>query len=160
MRPLGLATRAIRALSCGLALIFLAVVSPAVAAANVSATCADFLLEIKRKPRNLEFVECQRTVKNGLAALEAKYRMAGGDAAGVEAYLVKTAHMPKLRYVCCGWEPVPRDPKTQRLVGTYLHKSGQYDIVMGSGEVAINQRARWAEISTFYVTATRYLELP
>ena len=157
---LGQAASSFGAFIGGITLILCGTCSPIVAASNLQATCADFLLEINRKPRNLEFVACQQTVKGGLPALEATYRVTGADAAGVEAYLVKTARMPMLRFLCCGWESVPRNPKTERRTGTYRHHGNQHEILMGSGEVTINQRARWAEISTFYVTATRYLDLP
>lgn len=156
----GVMLRALRPLIGFLSLTLFTAISSLALAAEGPAMCSDFLLALNRKPQTLEFVACQETVKHGLASLEAKYRVTGGDAAAVEAYLVKTARMPRLRYICCGWETLPRDPKTQRLTGVYRHKGERYDIAMASGEVTINQRSRWREISSFYVTATRFIELP
>ena len=130
------------------------------AASDVALTCSDFLSDLNRKPRAVEFVACQKTVKSGVAALEARYRLAGANAAAVEAYFVTTARMPRLRFICCGWETVPRNPKSQPLAGIYHHKGDRIEISMGSGEVTLNRRDQWREISSFYVVATRYLETP
>lgn len=132
---------------------------------TIEPQCSDFLAELKKKPQTLEFLECQRVKRHGLSALESKYRVDGIHASKIENYFVKTARMPKLRFNCCGWESFPDNidnagALTKPTHGLLKSKQNQYEVTMTSGESLVGQRTRWREIPYFYVTVTRYLELP
>ena len=124
--------------------------------------CADFLAQLNHKPPSLEFVSCEKTTIHGLRALAAEYRVAGENAARVEAYFVKTSRMPKMRFMCCGWESMPPPNKlaTQSLIGVYKKNAIEYAVTMASPETLVNQRKRWHEIPYFQVKIVRYLESP
>lgn len=136
--------------------------------ATLSVQCADFLALLRRKPAGLEFVGCQRIEQYGSKALQADYRVRGAQAEAVEAQLVRTAGMPRLRFICCGWDSAPRNPRTQRGYGVYplpaqLRASAdmaQLHISMGSGETLVNRRSAWPSLGYFSVTALLYLESP
>jgi hypothetical protein len=123
--------------------------------------CGDFLSAINQKPKYLDFVGCEKTERHGLAALESQYQVKGINAKSVEGFFVKTAQMPKLRYLCCGWESTPENPKTDRRTGTYKSGSNLYEISMSSGETTTGKRrASWPKIPAFHVEAVLYLESP
>jgi len=123
--------------------------------------CADFLVDIKKKPAHLEFVACKDVNLHGLAALVSEYRVVGAHAASVEAYFVKTAGMPKLRRACCGWESLPVNAKVQRLTGLYKVQETAYEVSMASGETTIGgTRAQWKKVPYFFVNVVQYLESP
>jgi hypothetical protein len=135
---------------------------------NQQANCADFLEQLRRVPKGLEFVDCRRVNEHGSVALQANYRVSGAKASDVETYLVNTSGMPPLRFICCGWESAPRHPRTQRGYGVYrLPKSmrpsadvTQLHISMNSGETLVNQRSDWPRLEYFQVRALLYIELP
>lgn len=119
--------------------------------------CADFLAKVGKKPASLQFVECKKVVAYGLAALESSYRVNGAHAAASEAYLVKIAQIPRLRFICCGWDSYPLKPGPRERYGD-LHMDGYpYEISMSSGETL---EKRWAAIPFFHVRVTVYLEEP
>jgi hypothetical protein len=122
--------------------------------------CADFLSFHRIKPPNLEFIECKKINSKGLTALESQYRVEGIHAGEIERYFIKTARMPRLRYLCCGWESFPDKPKSQTSYGLYKSGKQQYQISMGSGETLVNSRSNWLAIPYFHVTAILYLDLP
>ncbi len=122
--------------------------------------CTDFLAQLRKKPPKLEFVSCEKIRQYGTPALVARYRMAGADAAAIEAYFVKSAHMPPLRFLCCGWESIPKSPKAQTRTGFYVWRGQRFEITMSSDESTASQRKRWAEIPHFQVRATMYTESP
>lgn len=129
------------------------------AVASSKITCADFLEKLNKKPKNLEYIGCEKTSHTQLSALESRYRVRGVNAKEVEAFFVKTAHMPKLVRNCCLWESVSRDPKqpqdgVYRTGGDFLDS---YWIEMSSGETLVRD---WKDIPYFYVTVRIYLELP
>ncbi len=122
--------------------------------------CADFLAQINKKPAFVEFARCEKITQHGTPALRATYRVAGSHASAVEARLIANARMPRLRYLCCGWESLPRRPRDQARVGVYTHKEQRYEITMTSGESTVKQRARWPEIPFFEVKVTTFLDTP
>lgn len=130
------------------------------AVAGTTITCADFLDKLNKKPKNLAFVGCKKINSHGSAALESSYRVKGADAKEVEAFLVKTAHMPKLRRVCCGWESSHQNLKTQEPNGVYKSGDDVYLVEMSSGETLVSHRSHWGGIPYFYVKVTLYLEMP
>lgn len=127
---------------------------------NKEPACQDFLENINKKPKNLDFIECKKTVLHGDPALESKYRVKGSNALEVEAYFVKTAHMPVLRNICCGWESLPENPATKHPYGIYKSDENTYIVSMDSGETLITQRSNWYKIPYFNVTVILYLDSP
>ncbi len=67
--------------------------------------------------------------------------------------MVEKFSMPKLRFVCCGWEA---------LGGRGFYKFNDYSmgVTMYSSESLIMDRNHWAEIPKFIVEVTLYLEQP
>ena len=122
--------------------------------------CADFLAKLGHKPKGLEFIGCKPVRLYGVAALESDYRVKGAYAGPIEAYLVKTAGMPRLRFICCGWESVPRDVRGQRTYGVYAAGGRSYAVTMSSRETLVNQRSALHTVDYFYVTTVLYLEEP
>jgi Domian of unknown function (DUF4952) len=122
--------------------------------------CEDFLAKLGHKTKGLEFVGCRPVRLYGVAALESDYRVKGAYAGPVEAYLVKTAGMPRLRFICCGWESVPRDVRGQRTYGVYTAGGRSYAVNMSSRETLVNQRSALHTVDYFYVTTVLYLEEP
>jgi hypothetical protein len=125
---------------------------------SATPVCDDFLKLTKRKPDQLEFVECKVSNHHQLRALIATYRVPGEHASRVESYLSRRTNMAKLRFVCCGWEPSSRvSPRLGRLP----IKIGEgNEVAMSSMETVVSKRHRWKDIEWFYVTVTVYLESP
>lgn len=119
--------------------------------------CADFLAKVGKKPPSLEFLECRKVVAYGLAALESNYRVKGADAVASEAYLVKISHIPRLRFICCGWDSFPIGSSPKSRYGDLKMDGREYEISMSSEETL---EKRWKEIPFFYVRVTVYLEEP
>ncbi|MFZ6723123.1 DUF4952 domain-containing protein [Undibacterium sp. Ji49W] len=115
--------------------------------------CADFLQQIAKKPASLEFMSCEPTMQAQIHVLRVSYRVAGSKAAKVEAYLVRQAHMGRMKRFCCIWETHPS--------GHFA--SGHefdYDISMASEETLVSRRADWPKIKWFYVIVELPLESP
>lgn len=122
--------------------------------------CRDFLQHLHKKPAHLVFVGCEPGRDAQIRVLKARYRVAGADAAGVERYLHQHSKMPKLRFVCCGWEPELRG-NTSNNRGTLTNLQGlPFDVIMGSAETLVADRQQWKKIDWFYVTVTEPLEEP
>jgi hypothetical protein len=69
--------------------------------------------------------------------------------------------MSKLKFLCCGWEPVPvtENGVESSRTGSYKDQHGYYyDILMHSPETLINERQDWQKIPFFYVRVTAFLE--
>jgi hypothetical protein len=122
--------------------------------------CADFLAKLGQKPKALEFVGCKRVRLFGVAALQSDYRVKGTYAGPVETHFVKTATMPRLRFICCGWESLPLDVRAQRTYGLYVAGDRSYAVSMVSSQTLINQRSALHEVDHFNVTVVLYLEQP
>ncbi len=160
--------RARRGLARALAaLLFLAL--PALPAWAEPPPCGDFLAEIGAKPAHLEFLECAPSNEAQLRVLEARYRVAGAYAAGVEDYFVRASGMARLRRNCCGWENWPEAPGARhdgalphhRPLGPDGPADPKLSIGMSSGEtLGGTTRERWGEIPWFYVDVVMYLEGP
>lgn len=122
-------------------------------------TCADFLLELKKKPSRLEFVSCEAITIAQLRALRSTYRVEGKHAREVEKHFVRTAELPILKRNCCLWEPKPS--KTGDVPNGVLKKGKDvYLIRMVSADNDVSERKRWSEIDYFYVTVDFFLEEP
>jgi Domian of unknown function (DUF4952) len=130
---------------------------------NAEPLCADFLAEKKLKPPQLEFVRCEAKEDTQVRELIATYRVRGKDAATVERALIKTTKMPRLRFMCCGWESIPPYQGIGKvpLYGTFDYGAEIVaHVSMHSGESVINRRARWAEIDWFTVTVMQPRQSP
>ena len=132
--------------------------STSVATGEVS--CGDSLAQLNKKLPALKFVVCEKVVQYGTPALVAEYRVEGINAGAVENHLVKSARMPRLRFLCCGWESVPASSNSKAATGFYVQRRQRFEATMTSGESIVNQRKRWAEILYFQVKVTTYTESP
>lgn len=120
--------------------------------------CADFLAKLGQKPKNLEFIGCRPVRLFGVSALQSDYRVKGAYAGPIEAHLVKTAGMPRLRFICCGWESLPADVRGQRTHGAYTAGERSYAVSMTSGETLIRHRSALHAVDYFSVTVVLYLD--
>ncbi len=118
--------------------------------------CADFLAELNKKPPHLEYQGCKKNDTHQMY-FEAEYRASGVHAASVEAYLIKTFDMPKLRFVCCGWESSNGETSNgqfHRLAGPDQYADDHvYLVTMGSVETL---QKDWQKIPYFQVTVRLY----
>lgn len=133
--------------------------TPPAAAALAREPCRDVLAALGVSPPGLSFAGCEYTIIHGLKALRVRYVAPGGRAAAVEAKLKATTGMPRLRYLCCGWEPAPAKPGAPPF-GSISMRGERYEVRMTSGENVVTDRKRWAEIPEFSVDLVRYLEEP
>lgn len=121
--------------------------------ARPDTVCQDFLQAMGRKPEGLEYIGCSQDDASSIKPMEAHYRVAGAEAAKVEAFLHATFGLPALRYVCCGWsngEP-------------YYWREGpdavRYQIGMGV-ESLPHARSEWHRIEAFNVTVEVFRQSP
>lgn len=161
--PLIVVGTSLLALSIGLSLFTYSLVSQANQEVQLKAqiTCKDFLLEFGDKPQELEFLECERTKYFQLDSLVARYRVSGKDAATVESFLQQKFKMSKLKFLCCGWEPVfvMENGDYSSGDGSYMDKYGyRYTIDMHSEETLVNERQDWGNIPVFHVKVVAILE--
>lgn len=121
--------------------------------ARADTVCQDFLKAMGRKPEGLEYVDCSQNDASYIKPIEAHYRVAGAQAAKVEAFLHATFGLPALRYVCCGWsngEP-------------YYWREGpdavRYQIGMGVESLPY-ERDEWQRIEAFNVNVEVLRQTP
>jgi Domian of unknown function (DUF4952) len=111
--------------------------------ARKSAVCADFLAQLKKKPAHLIFDKCTSAPDRQGKPLRAAYHVSGMHAARVEAALVASFGLKKLKRSCCQWDSPPTSFKSAR---------GEVFVVsMVSAESAVAKRAKWREILRFEV---------
>lgn len=123
---------------------------PAPASPQAEKGCGDFLARAGRKPANLDYAGCSYAPDRQGKPLVATYRVAGSHAAAVEAYLVRTVKLNRLKRACCQWD----SPASQ-----FRDAEGrEYSVTMGSGETLISRRADWAKIPSFAVTVETFTE--
>ncbi len=114
--------------------------------------CGDFLSFIGKKPKDLQFLNCEKTKENQIYVLKASYQVSGAQAPGVEAALVESFQMPRLRFICCGWESFSKN-SGQSPWGEYESNQGdRYTISMFSQETLLDRRTDWEKINAFYIT--------
>lgn len=115
--------------------------------------CQDFLQAMHRKPAGLEYVGCSEDDASYIRPVQARYRVAGAQAAQVEAYLRATFGMPALGYVCCGWSNG----------APYSWREGpqapRYQIGMGVESLPY-ERNEWHRIDAFNVTVEVFRQSP
>ena len=66
--------------------------------------CGDLLKKYEIELSGAEFIEC--TIGTGQTIIEANYKVLGKDSEKIERTLVAKFGMGKLKFNCCGWEPV------------------------------------------------------
>ena len=69
-----------------------------------SLECGDLLEKYATKPNKVEFIKCR--TGTGQTILEADYKVSGKDSKEIEKILIQEFGMGKLKFVCCGWEPI------------------------------------------------------
>jgi hypothetical protein len=107
-------------------------------------TCSDLLAAVSRKPAHLVYKGCRLDADQQGKPMTATYRVAGRYAASVEAQLIRTAGLVRLRRSCCQWDAPP---------GQFVDgKMRRYRIKMVSGETPVASRRAWARIREFEVT--------
>jgi hypothetical protein len=130
---------------------------------SIPKNCGDLMATLVEKPTAIEFLECGATDNaSGHKALVARYRVTGTDAALVEKFLQQKFKMTKLKFVCCGWEPMISSSQGNLSGdGRYEDQQGfYYKIVMYSQETLINEQQFWDKIPFFNIEVTKYLEDP
>ncbi|MCK4207590.1 DUF4952 domain-containing protein [Brucella pituitosa] len=118
--------------------------------------CGDLLASMGQKPPHLDFLHCQEEMRHPVRAQVAYYRVPGRYAQAVEQHFMKTANMPALVFLCCGWDSVGQKGRDGWLQVGAEH----FTISMQSDETLFSRRADWLRIPSFNVTAVRYLEQP
>jgi hypothetical protein len=122
--------------------------------------CGDFLAELGRSHSLLKFTKCEPATYLQLKVLRATYRVTGANASHVEKYLVNSARMAKLRFLCCGWEVAPTKELNAPKYGQYLKGLDRFEVSMMSDETVVNKRSRWKEIPFFVVEVTYFIDTP
>jgi hypothetical protein len=108
--------------------------------------CGDILERLHVKPQSLLFVKCEETTSQQGRLVSATYRTRGTNAIGIEALLVRIAHMPRLKRSCCQWGGA---------AGRLRGKDGRdYMINMVSEETDVKHRSRWQKINEFEVVVS------
>jgi Domian of unknown function (DUF4952) len=123
--------------------------APSTGSAN-PVTCGDLLATVSRKPAHLVFKGCRLEADRQGKPMTATYRVARRYAAHVEAQLIRTAGLVRLRRSCCAWNAPP---------GQFVDgKKRNYRIAIASGETPIAARRNWARIREFEVTVELFTE--
>lgn len=119
-------------------------------AATAGQGCGDLLDRLGKKPPRARFNGCAFFPDEQGKPLRATYEVAGRDAAAVEAQLVRTTGLNRLKRSCCAWDAAP--------AGFSDAAGRSFLITMASGETTISTRAGWPEIGAFYVTVQMMTE--
>jgi len=130
-----------------LGLLLLAATGAFAVAADNAPTCGDFLAQLGKKPKHLEYTGCKHNEGGQQEEWIAQYRVTGVHAAEVEAFFVKTFRMTWLKKSCCQWDGG---------TGSYMQRSDRlFGVEMTSEEdnkeTASRSRSIWAKIPFFYV---------
>ncbi len=112
--------------------------------AKPSPACADFLAQQQKKPAHLTFITCISQPERQGKPLRATYHVRGMFAAQVEATLIKSVGLNRLKRSCCQWD----SPATSFL----STKKQTFIISMVSEETAVSKRSQWREIPSFEIT--------
>jgi hypothetical protein len=126
--------------------LFGATASLGVASDNAP-SCGDFLAQLAKKPKYLEYTGCKHNEGGQQEEWVAQYRVPGAHAAEVEAFFVKQFRMTPLKKSCCQWDGAS---------GSYVQQSDRlFGVEMTSEEdnqkTASRSRSIWPKIGFFYV---------
>ena len=111
--------------------------------ATKPAVCADFLAQMQKKPAHLIFDQCSSAPERQGKPLRATYHVSGVHAARVEAALVKSFGLTKLKRSCCQWDSPAVSFKSVRGV--------DFLISMVSQETLLAKRSQWRDIPRFEI---------
>jgi len=113
--------------------------------------CADFLSAWNIKPQSLKYLSCEKVEKRPAVLLVASYLVKSNKAKEVESLLHNKFNMPKLRFLCCGWENRP---------ASYIAQDGlEYEISMYSYDESAVGFA-WEDYAEYRVEVGKYIVLP
>lgn len=129
---------------------------------NLEPSCEDLMAKLIDKPKELQFLECQKDRSAQLEVLVALYKVPGQDATKIEDFLQRKFNMAPLRFICCGWEPVVVS-QDGNLPGRGFFRDERgyyYEVTMFSEETTIARRREWNNIPFFYVKTTVFLQDP
>jgi hypothetical protein len=115
----------------------------------------DILEIIGNKPVHAEMKSCSFH-DNSQVTFSAVYTLKGIHAGETETFLIRQFGMAPMFFVCCGWE-TKNKPGYLRSVH-YDNDNTLLEINMYSQETLIQERSRWNEIDTFYIS-TRIIEI-
>lgn len=116
-----------------------------------SGDCGDFLAEMHRKPDHAIYVGCSYVPDRQGKPLQARYRVSGRFAAGVEAYLIREVRLSRLKRSCCVWDAPPSQFRDE--------KGREFSISMGSGEnLGGRSRGDWHQIEAFEILVETFTE--
>ena len=121
--------------------------------AKAQPSCKDILAILSDKPEFVELLQCTQDNDAQGKPFVARYRVKGSDALKAEQYMSQSFGLPKLQYICCGWDSTfyfYRDQETN--LG--------YTLGMGSEETPVNDRDLWAQIKFFYINVFLFTEDP
>ncbi|MBO0756209.1 MAG: DUF4952 domain-containing protein [Bradyrhizobiaceae bacterium] len=112
----------------------------------------DFLRNLGLRRADVQFVKCDHIgIHDSLSnTLQAVYRVGGKDIANVELWLVKFAHVSKLKFICCGCETS---------VGSFTARDGA-EFTTGMGGETIENDAIGAQIPYLNLYVTHYFHEP
>jgi hypothetical protein len=115
--------------------------------------CGDFLQQLGLSRPDVTFQGCTKEHEPGqnLDRLEATYRVSGKDLAHVEAWAIRTFHLQRLRFECCGWN----SPSV-----SFKAKDGAYYEIGLGGEALENHRKDWPKVPFLTLTVAHYLNEP
>lgn len=133
--------------------VFLVALSALAGCAQAELRCEDFLAKLSDKPASVELLECTQDIAAQGKPFVARYRVKGSDAREAEQYMGRRFDLPKLRYICCGWDSTP-----------YFYRDNTtglgYMLGMASEETPVNERDSWPEIKFFYIDVSLATEDP
>jgi hypothetical protein len=113
--------------------------------------CDDFLKAIGLQRPDVKFVTCKPGEFGGIDNLSAEYRIEGKDVINVENWLVKLAHVSRLKRACCIWETGMK---------SFRGRDGaDYEVSM-SAQSTVSDRRNLTKVPSFSLTVTHYLYSP
>jgi hypothetical protein len=116
----------------------------------LTSRCADFLNVLHIKPPHVMFTKCELDKNRQGKPLRAIYRVSGIHAVSTESFLVRTAHLSRLRKSCCQWDSAPSQ---------FTGRDGRgYTIYMMSPETPVNNRKQWRNIPGFEIVVETLTE--
>lgn len=120
--------------------------------------CGDYLKELGRSRREVEYLGCEATMLDGppIPGFKATYRVRGSDLDKIDKWLATWTEWKRLRFSCCQWDAP---------TGFYRDKSGSdYYIDMGADAYVnghmIDRRKDFSKLPYATLRISHYLYLP
>lgn len=125
-------------------------VPPLTRPVRAGSRCADFLLQMNKKPAKVIYLGCRYAPNQQGKPLLATYSVQGQFASIVETRLGSTIGLVKLRRSCCQWDSPAH---------TFKDKEGrEFQVTMTSPETTIGSRTAWGKIPKFGILIKTYTE--